>query len=225
MSIQAELREFELPLPPTGSYLPSAVDELFLLREMNHRFANSLTLLISQFRRDSWSFVSPQFRDLIARTEAHIVAFGNLHRSLLIGAANTSISVQDYVEHLCRSLSEAILEPIGVRCEVAVDTGTLPAVRCELLGLVIAELVTNAAKHAFTNRDDGMVRVKLGRKGQSWVCIVSDDGEVASPTPRGAGTKVIEQLIQLLGGSFAKRSGRHGTSAVVVFPLRPIGQA
>ena len=185
---------------------------------MNHRFANTLTLLVSQFRGDPESSESPQFRDLIARTEARIVAFGNLHRSLMVGAANTCISVQDYVEHLCRSLSEAILEPMGVCCEVAVDTGTLPTVRCELLGLVIAELVTNSAKHAFPNRDDGVVHVKLGRKGQSWVCIVSDNGEVACPTPQGVGTKIVGRLVRLLGGSFAKSSRRQGTSAVVIFP-------
>src|SRR6476469_4060998 len=117
MSIAAELREFEQPLPRTGAGLPLDVNELFLLREMNHRFANTLTLLNSQFQVGSESFVSAQFRDLITRTEARIVAFGNLHRSLMIGAASTGISVQDYVEHLCRSLSETILEPIGVRCE------------------------------------------------------------------------------------------------------------
>jgi two-component sensor histidine kinase len=119
MSITAGLGEFKLPLSRAGSDVPSAVDELLLLREMNHRFANTLTLLVSQFRGDPESSESPQFRDLIARTEARIVAFGNLHRSLMVGAANTCISVQDYVEHLCRSLSEAILEPMGVCCEVA----------------------------------------------------------------------------------------------------------
>ena len=91
-------------------------------------------------------------------------------------------------------------------------------VRCELLGLVFAELVTNSAKHASPNSDDGMVHVKLGRKDQSWVRIVSDDGEVACPTPQGVGTKIIGRLVRLLGGGFAKSSGRRGTSAVVIFP-------
>lgn len=225
MSIAAGLREFELPSPKTGRHLSSVTDELVLLREMHHRFANTLTLLNSQFRVDSASFVSSHFRDLIARTEARIVAFGNLHRSLMIGAANASVSVQDYVEHLCRSLSEAMLEPIGVRCEVTVDTGTLPAVRCELLGLVIAELVTNAAKHAFQNRDDGVVRIKLLRKGPSWVCVVSDNGRAAGPTLPGAGTKIVAELTRLLEGSFTRSSGRHGTSSIVAFPSWLIEQA
>ncbi len=219
MSTAAGLLQFELPLPRNGSSPSSHVeDQLLLLREMHHRFANTLTSLFSQFRGDSQSFVSSQIRDLVARHEARIVAFGNLHRALIVGAANTGISVQDYVEHLCRSLSEAMLEPIGVRCEVTADTGTLPAARCELLGLVIAELVTNSGKYAFPNRDDGVVRIKLSRRDQTWVCIVSDNGEVGSQTLQGAGTKILVQLIQLLGGSFAKNSGRYGTSVLVAFP-------
>jgi class 3 adenylate cyclase len=107
MSIAAELREFELPLPRTDSYMPSLVDEVFLLKEMNHRFANTLTLLISQFRGDSASLASSQSREIVARHEARIVAFGDLHRSLLVDAANTTISVQDYVERLCTRATDS----------------------------------------------------------------------------------------------------------------------
>ena len=39
--------------------------------------------------------VSAQFRDVLTRYEARIVAFGSLHRSLLIGGASTNITVQD----------------------------------------------------------------------------------------------------------------------------------
>jgi two-component sensor histidine kinase len=72
MSINAGLPELELPIPRTGGYLPWAVEELLLLREMNHRFSNTLTLLVSQFRHDPESFVSTQFRELVNRTEARI---------------------------------------------------------------------------------------------------------------------------------------------------------
>lgn len=219
MTNAAGMREFELPLARTDSHPLPPANELFLLREMNHRFANTLTLLMAQLRCESRSFAPEQFRDLLARHEARIVAFSKLHRSLMIGVASTSVSVQGYVEHLCRSLSVAILEPIGVRCEVTVDTGALPGARCELLGLVISELVMNAAKHAFQKHDDGVVRVRLVLKDQSWICIVSDNGAVTSPTPQGAGTKITAQLTRMLGGSFLKKSGCHGTSVVVVVPL------
>jgi len=54
------------------------------------------------------------------------------------------------------------------------DAVELPVEQCELLGLVIAELLMNAAKHAFHGRNDGLVRVELFNRPDSWVCVGSD---------------------------------------------------
>jgi len=77
-----------------GSYPRSSFTPERDFTRSSIRYDNTLTLLVHQFRGDPESSESPQFRDLIARTEARIVAFGNLHRSLMVGAANTCISVQ-----------------------------------------------------------------------------------------------------------------------------------
>lgn len=102
-------------------------DEFLLLREMHHRLANTLTVLTSMLRREFALSASPGLRDSLARCEARIVAFGNLHKSLLVGAANDWISVQYYIGHLCGALSEALLKPLGIRCEVSVDAGEFQA--------------------------------------------------------------------------------------------------
>jgi hypothetical protein len=65
----------------------------------------------------------------------------------MIGAISDCISVQYHVEHLSKALSVAILEPLGVRCEIDVDAGGVSGEHCEVLGLVIAELDA-AATHS-----------------------------------------------------------------------------
>jgi two-component sensor histidine kinase len=120
-----------------------------LLREMHHRLANSLTVLTSMLRREFALSASPELRDSLPRCEARIVAFSNWHRSLVVGTGNDWSSVRYYIEHLCVALSEALLKPLGIRCEVSVDAGELPGERCEGLGLVITELVTNSASMRF----------------------------------------------------------------------------
>jgi len=190
-------------------------DEFLLVREMHHRFANTLTMLMSVLRHECALSASPELRDLLARCEARIVAFGNLHRSLVVGAANDRISVQHYIEHLCEALSEALLRPLGVRCEVFTDAGEFPGERCERLGLIIAELVTNAAKHAFHGRNDGLVRVELVNTIDSWVCVVTDNGVGTTMASLGVGSKILKQLVRALGGNIVRKSGRDGTSVVV----------
>jgi two-component sensor histidine kinase len=81
-----------------------------------------------------------------------------------------ALQAENLIGHLCGALSEALLKPLGIRCEVSVDAGEFPGERCERLGLVIAELVTNSAKHAFHGRNDRLVRVELVNRVDSWVC-------------------------------------------------------
>ena len=201
------------------SLAPQKPNELLLLREMNHRLANTLTVLISVLRCDVELPALPGLQDALARLEKRILAFSGLHRSLIVGVEKRRISVQVYVENLCKALSDAILAPLDLKCEVRVDAGELSSERCELLGLVIAELVTNAAKHAFRNRDDGVVRIELIREVDAWLCIVADNGDGITAIMSGAGSKIIEQLVQTMDGSLIKKSNPNGTSIVVTCPV------
>jgi two-component sensor histidine kinase len=212
LSTDTALQELDLPTPRMDSLMQY---EFLLLREMHHRVANTLTVLTSVLRREFSLYPSAELQKSLDRCEAMIVAFGNLHRSLVVGSARHRISVQYYVEHLCEALSAAILKPLGVRCEVIADAGEFPNERCERLGLIVAELVTNAAKHAFRGRNDGLVRVELINNIDSLVCIVSDNGDGAEVSSPGVGSEILEQLVRALGGRLVRKSGCKGTSVIV----------
>jgi two-component sensor histidine kinase len=202
----------------TDSLVPRNPEEFLLLRETHHRLANTFMVLASALRRDL-AICPPDCQHSLVRYEARMIAFGDLHKSLIVGATSEPISVQAYVEHLCKALADALLEPLGVRAKVVCDAGELPAARCELIGLVIAELVTNAAKHAFRNRDQGLVRVEFFKKTDSWLCIVSDNGEAPDKALSGVGSKIIQALVRRLGGNLSRRSGGNGTTVAVSFPI------
>ena len=139
------------------SHFVSNLDEVsrdweLVLRESHHRMKNTLTLLGASVRRD---FTRAGGRDMsvaVDRLERRIVAFGRLYQLLSDNDDLTEISVETFFEKLCCALSEAVLEPAGVRCEASIASGTLPAWQCHRLALMLTELVTNAAKHAFPNK-------------------------------------------------------------------------
>jgi two-component sensor histidine kinase len=199
---------------------PVDVEKFFLLREMNHRLANSFTVLTALMRRE-FQLASPTLRESLERCEARIVAFGDLHRLLTVGAETGWIPVQPYLEGLCEALSDALLKPLEVRCEVAADAVFFPGRYCELLGLVVAELVTNSAKHAFRGRDDGLVRIEFMSAPDTWTCIVSDNGVGASLNSNGVGSKIIATLLRALGAELVIKSGPEGTSSIVRCPFQP----
>ena len=190
-------------------------DEYLLLREMHHRMANTLTLLTTVLREELRPVATPATRDSLSRCEARIVAFGKLNRMLTVGTGKALIAVRKYIEELCRALSEALLRPIGVRCEVCVSDGAMPSENCERLGLVIAELVTNAAKHAFAGRDDGVVRIDVTNERDHWLCMVSDNGAGIKMSACNAGSRILEKLARSIGGRLTIRTGAQGTSVMI----------
>jgi two-component sensor histidine kinase len=196
-------------------------EKYFLLREMHHRVANSFTILDASLRRELGSASSLSVQEILDRCSARIVAFGELHRVLIVGAAAGWIPIRPYIERLCDALSKAFLKPLGVSCEVAADEAFFPSEYCEMLGLVVAELVINAAKHAFPERKDGLVRIEFLSMPDGWTCIVSDNGVGMSAMSIGAGSNILATLLRALRADVVSKSGRTGTSAVVSSQFQP----
>jgi two-component sensor histidine kinase len=193
-------------------------DESLLLRETHHRMMNTLTMLTSWLRRDLPTLNTAEFRDSLARYEGRIVAFDELHRLLAVGAGDGNIELGNYIAQLGKSLAGAVLEPIGIRCEVSIEDGSLARKQCERLGLVITELVTNAAKHAFKGRGHGLIRIEMSRPSGWWRCTLFDNGTGISAGSSGMGSRILNELVGAMGGKIIARSDPDGTAVTVVLP-------
>jgi two-component sensor histidine kinase len=192
--------------------------ELFL-RETHHRMKNTPTLLGAWLRADFISIASVDLPMAIDGFERRIVAFGRLYDLLSSGSDRGYTSVGDYVGSLSRALAVAILEPRGIRCEATIGDGFLESKRCERLGLIIVELVTNAAKHLFPNQQRGLIRIEASYRDGFWHCVVKDSGVGARGT-RGVGGRLVEDLARSIGAHAVTDSDSDGTTITVVVPHR-----
>jgi two-component sensor histidine kinase len=146
-------------------------------------------------------------------------AFGRLYGLLSNGSDRHYTSVGDYVGSLSVALAAAILEPRGIRCEATIGEGFLESKRCERLGLIIVELVTNAAKHAFPNKQPGLIHIEVLYRDECWHCTVKDSG-VGARGARGVGGRIVEDLARSIGGHAVTHSDSDGTTITVVVPHR-----
>ncbi|MDN3272682.1 sensor histidine kinase [Frankia sp. RB7] len=190
-----------------------------VLRESHHRMKNTLTLLGASVRRD---FTRAGTRDMsvaVDRLERRIVAFGRLYQLLSDNDDLAMISVGAFFESLCGALSEAVLEPAGVRCEASIECGTLPAWQCHRLALMLTELVTNAAKHAFPNKKGALIRIEVANHEGSWLCTVADNGVGATGPLQGAGSRILEGLARSISARMQGEAGQGGTRVTIAMPL------
>jgi two-component sensor histidine kinase len=191
--------------------------DLFV-RETHHRMKNMLTLLGAWLRADFMSTASVNLPQAIDGFEGRLFALGRLYDLLSRHSDRRYTSVGDYVGSLGLALAAAILEPKGIRCEVTTGDGFLESKRCERLGLIIVELVTNAAKHAFPNQQPGLIRLEAFYREGSWHCTVVDSGIGTRRARRGVGGRIVEDLARSIGGHTATESRPDGTTVTVVVP-------
>lgn len=196
-----------------------ASDWELVLRESHHRMKNTLTLLGASVRRELTRAGPGDVSIVVDRFERRLVAFGRLYQLLSDDAGRKTVPIAAFFESLCGALSDAILEPSGIRCEAAIESGSLPASQCHRLALILTELVTNAAKHAFPNRDGGMVRVVIACRGGSWWFTVEDNGIGATGPLQGTGGRILESLVRTIQARVHGETGRGGTRVTVMMPV------
>ena len=109
------------------------------------------------------------------------------------------------------------------------ESCTLPIDKAVAVGLVVNELVTNAAKHAYPEAEEGgVVRVALRcDQGRAEAALtVSDEGRGTDPAAAearraggGQGSDLLRHLARQLGGEAERGTPERGTSVTVRFPL------
>jgi two-component sensor histidine kinase len=189
-----------------------------VLRESHHRMKNTLTLLGASVRRDLMRGPHDDVSAALDRFEGRLVAFGKVYQLLSNDADIPTVSVEGFFEPLCGALSQAILEPAGIRCEAAIEDGTLPAFKCRRLALMLTELVTNSAKHAFPDKNEALIRVDIVNRDGCWFCTVADNGIGATGPLPGAGSRILEGLARSIRARIRGDAGQGGTSVTVVLP-------
>jgi two-component sensor histidine kinase len=202
--------------------LPHRPVEELIRVETHHRLMNTFAILCAILEREL-NTSNPRSRVALDRSVRIIRAHSALHRCLALGTPRGPVALGEYVKRLSRCISEAVLEPMNVTCEIFTDKGFMPAVQAEHLGLVLCELVINAAKHGFAHKRTGAVRIEVVRQDHGWCCTVTDNGggfpDVVPAA--GLGTQIVEALVRRLNGRMIVQSTAEGTTVTLLIPLAP----
>ena len=198
-------------------------ENAMLLREMQHRIANSLQIIASILSLKAGSAHSEEARLSLRDAHQRVLSVAAVQTHLLKAGGSDLIQVAPYMTELCGNLASSIIgdkRPITLSVKAnGSETGSAHAVS---LGLIVTELVINAVKYAFPGKDRvGRVVVSYEMTGKDWKLDVADDGvgyPAPAPAPRpggGLGTDHVKALAQQLGAQVDVKSGPRGTSISV----------
>jgi two-component sensor histidine kinase len=188
--------------------LREALDyQAMLTREMSHRVKNSLASVVGLLRVQSRSAQSEDVRNALKDAASRITTIAQVHDHLWRSTRIGFVDIADFAGELCRKLQETVSHEVSC----AFDPLMISADKAIPLGLLINELVTNSAKHAYPD-GSGKIRVSGERRGDDLHVEVSDRGigfpkDFDIDQPRASlGFKVIKSLLAQLDGSIAVAS-------------------
>jgi two-component sensor histidine kinase len=204
-------------LPKDGYPFTSPGGETLLMREFTHRVTNDWSSAISAVSLAARRSDDPEVKSALGVVIDRLYRHAQLFRALQMPQSDTTIDAADYLERLCLAVGESKLDSMNIRLVLAADPLAMRAERCWRLGMIVMELVTNAARHAFQGRDGGTIRVDLFRTGRCTECRVIDNGSVSKTIRPGTGLTIVKDLAGSLGGTIKHRFGRHGSSAILRF--------
>ncbi|MGA1842732.1 MAG: PAS domain S-box protein [bacterium] len=200
--------------------IQTLLEKEMLLREIHHRVKNNLLVLyglisFQQERLTDRGIIS----EILESTKQRIQAMGRVHQMLYQTKNLSEIDFSQYI----RSMVEGLLNTYNVpekSIEVAFDLDPVmlyieAAVPC---GLIVNELLVNACRHAFTNKQSGQITISLKERGDVKELCVSDNGiGLSSPLifneAKTLGMRLISMLTKQLKGeiSYKKEKGSEFT--------------
>ena len=193
-----------------------------LLSEMQHRVVNSLQIIASILMLKARAVTSDETRQHLQDAHRRVMSVAAVQQHLHSAGAADVVEIKPYLEKLCRSLTESMIgETSLARLVVIADKAMLPSANAVSLGLIVTELVINALKYAFPDRDQAAtVTVKYEVQGEAWKLSVSDNGvgrtDGAGPPPKGGlGTTLVKALAQQLDAEVDTINSRAGMSISV----------
>jgi len=194
-----------------------------LLREIDHRIKNNFMMVASlvdiQRRRSDNKAVKEALAAVLARIES----FTRAHQHLYHTPGKTgAVHMQSYISELCDALAQALTLHGAIALSCSADDVEMDRDRAVAVGLLINELVTNAAKHAFEGRESGRIVITFGKSDGGWRLIVEDDGVGMRPETddaAGLGQRLIEAFVRQADGDLAIATGEAGTR--VTIDLKP----
>lgn len=187
----------------------------YLLKEVNHRVQNSLSL-VSAFLRMQARSAPAEVRSHLEQAEQRLIAVGLVHRRLYQDDSVEIIDLSRYLTELLNELETTLdgqwkklmvvdFAPILINTDRAVS-----------LGLIVNELITNAVKYAY-HGSPGQLQIVLEQHRNTFRLIVADRGRGLDGNTEGTGfgSRMLTALLQRLGGTIAYNDNKPGLRVVV----------
>ncbi|MDH2327975.1 histidine kinase dimerization/phosphoacceptor domain -containing protein [Cereibacter sp. SYSU M97828] len=192
----------------------------YLLREVNHRVQNSLSL-VAAFLRMQAREASSDVKAQLAEAENRLKAVSLVHQRLHQHENGEVLDLARYLGDLCTEMSGTLGEDWARHINTSFTPILISTDKAISIGLVVNELVLNATKYAYRGAV-GPVSLSLAQHRDSFRLVVEDQGVGRDGSTKGTGfgLRMLTSLVDRLDGHLDFEDGQPGTRAIVTAKIK-----
>jgi two-component sensor histidine kinase len=202
----------------------------WLLREVNHRCANSLQLVATLVSMQVSWIDDAAAKSALVETVSRINAVSQVHRRLYSTDDVRTVEMHTYLEGLVGEIGSAVNAGVqGYAIRLDAESLRQPADRAISIGVMVSELITNAVKYAYPGGRAGEIRVSLRQSSPEMLELsVEDDGvgvsmEQTARGEGGLGMRIIVAMTDALKGEIRRTTSASGTRVMIRLPAQVNG--
>ncbi|HWR25793.1 MAG TPA: PAS domain S-box protein, partial [Methanosarcina sp.] len=200
------------------------------IKEIHHRIKNNLQVISSLLDLQAESFRDKKVLEAFKESQNRVKSMFLIHEELYKGERNDRLDFSAYLQKLAESLFQTYnLRNENVRLCMDLEENAFFDMDIAVpLGIIVNELVSNSLKHAFTEKEEGEIRIQLCREenntkmhGSIFNLTVFDNGkgipeDIEFKSSESLGLKLVEILVDQLDGEIELRK-KHGTEFRITF--------
>jgi len=177
-----------------------------LLAEIHHRVKNNLAVITGLLELQSYNTESESARQALVDSQRRVNSISLVHEKLYQSESFSEIQFDNYLEELIKVIKMSIgRSERKVNIEIDADPVELTLTQAIPCGLLLNEVVTNAFKHAFADKENPNIKITFKENDGQLLFRVRDNGvgfpgDMKEHTSDSLGLKLIETLSKQLDG-------------------------
>jgi two-component sensor histidine kinase len=179
----------------------------FLLKELNHRVNNNLSLILSLIKFQSDEVTNENFKNKFKNLEYRVRTIAIAHEQLLYNENDLleeSFTLEDYLSNIANALLKISIRKVKLNLitkDIKLNIDTLLPI-----GILINELISNSLKHGVTSEEELKIDIRISFKKNDIEIIYKDSGILfkTSKHKTSLGLTIIESMVEQLKGNIKR---------------------
>jgi PAS domain S-box-containing protein len=195
-----------------------------LLKEVHHRIKNNMSAVSALLYLQSESLNDSAAVSALDDARNRIMSMMLIYDKLYRTSDFTNVVLKDYISNLADEISSTFrIDGRNVSIVKEIGDFNMNSQLIFPIGIIINEIITNAFKHAFPEKRNGVILISIQRYGSAMKLLVRDDG-VGIPDSfdikkaEGFGLNLVNILVKQMNGSL-EMIGGNGTEYRIVIEV------